>query len=89
MLNEVFEIEFKFPVDPEGRWASFSAKAREPLTDTWEVYSVLSHSQAIVPFQTLFLIKELKSWKDRELKQETLLSALVGRAIEKAKNRGR
>ena len=89
MAKEVFEIEFKFPVDSEGKWASFSAKAREPLTDTWEIYSVLSHSQAVPPFQTMFLIKELKSWKDRELKQETLLSALVGRAIDKAKSRGR
>jgi hypothetical protein len=89
MANEVFEIEFKYPVDAEGKWTSFSAKARELLTDTWEIYSVLSHSQAVAPFETLFLVKELKSWKDRELRQETLLSALVGRAIEKARNRGR
>jgi len=87
MAQEVFEIEFRFPVDPEGEWVSFSAKARELLTDTWEIYSVLSRSQAIAPFQTMFLIKEPKCWKDRELNQETLLAALVGRAIDNAKNR--
>ena len=87
MAKEVFEIEFKFPVGPEGEWASFSAKAREPLTDKWEIYSILSHSHAIVPFQTLFLTREMKTWKDRDSKEETLLAALVGRAIDNAKNR--
>ena len=86
-MAKFLEIEFKFPVGPGGEWASFSARAREPLTDIWEVYSVRSYSQAIAPFQTMYLIKELNTWKDRDLKQETLLAALVGRAIEKAKSR--
>jgi hypothetical protein len=87
-MAKFLEIEFKFPVGPEGEWASFSARAREPLTNIWEIYSVRSHSQAVAPFQTMYLIKELNSWKDREVRQETLLTALVGRAIEKALSSG-
>lgn len=90
MAKEVFHIEFKFPIEPAGEWTSFSAKARESfLPDTWEIYSVLSDNGTKAPFQTLFLKKEFNSWKDRDSNQETLLAALIGRAIDNAKNRGR
>ena len=90
MAKEVFHIEFKFPIEPGGEWVSFSAKARESfLPDTWEIYSVLSDSGTKAPFQTLFIRKELTHWKDRDLNQETLLAALIGRAIDNATNRRR
>jgi hypothetical protein len=89
MANEVLNIDFKFPTDPTGEWGSFGAKARELFAGTWEIYSVLSYGQAEPPFQTLFLIKEMTYWKDRDLNQETLLAALIGRAIDSAKNRVR
>jgi hypothetical protein len=86
MANEILNIEFKFPIDHAGEWGSFGAKARELLAGTWEIYSVLSYGQAEPPFQTLYLIKEITFWKDRDLNQETLLSALIGRAIDTCKS---
>jgi hypothetical protein len=87
MANEVFNIEFKFPTNPSGEWATFAAKARESETGAWEIYSVLSYGQAAAPFQTKMLTKHLNKWKDSELNRETLLAALIGRAIDKATNR--
>jgi hypothetical protein len=87
MANEVFNIEFKFPTGHASEWGMFAAKARQSATDAWEIYSVLSYSQAAVPFQNMILIKEMNEWRDSESNQETLLAALVGRAIDKATKR--
>jgi len=90
MANEVFHIEFKFPVAPAGEWILFSAKARESaVADTWDIYSILPDGKGKAPWQTLVLKKEAASWKDQDSNQETLLAALIGRAIDSAKSRTR
>lgn len=87
MGRQVFLIEFKFPIGSTGEWVPFSAKARESsLTGIWEIYSIHSDSLDKSPFGKILLKKLLNTWIDLESNQETLLTALVGRAIDKSQN---
>ena len=72
---------------PTGEWVPFSAKARESaLTGVWEIYSIHSDSLDKSPFGKILLKKQTNTWIDLDSNQETLLTALVGRAIEKSQN---
>jgi hypothetical protein len=87
MGRQVFLIEFKFPMGSTGEWIAFSAKARESsLTGIWEIYSIHSDSLDKSPFGKILLKKEINTWIDPDSNQETLLAALVGRAIDKSQN---
>jgi len=86
MDKQMFSIEFRFPAEPAGSWVSFSAKARESsLTGIWEVFSFRSDGQAALPVKKVFLRKQTTTWVEIESNKETLLSALIGRAIDKNK----
>ena len=86
MNKQVLAIEFRFPAEPEGNWVTFSAKARESaLTGIWEVYSFSSGSRTQLPVKKVFLKKQTNTWVEIDSNRETLLSALIGRAIDKNK----
>jgi hypothetical protein len=87
VATEVFNIEFKFPTGRAIEWNTFAAKAREAADGIWEIYSVQSYSEAAALFKTKRLIKSTINWKESESNRETLLAALIGRAIDKATNR--
>ena len=70
-----------------GEWIAFSAKARESsLIGTWEVYDIRSDSLDRSPFDKILVKKQINAWIDLDSNQETLLTALVGRAIDKIQN---
>jgi hypothetical protein len=84
MDKHVFSIEFRFPAKPSGDWVSFFAKVREAtLTGIWEVYSFSSDDQTKLPVDKVFLKKQMGTWIEVDNNKETLLSALIGRAIDK------
>ena len=86
MDKQAFSIEFRFPVEPAGNWVTFSAKVRESsLTDIWEVHSFKSDGQDKLPVKKVFLQKQTNTWVEIDSNKETLLSALIGRAIDKNK----
>ena len=87
MAGDVFNIEFKFPSDQAVEWSTFAAKVRQSTAGVWEIYAVQSYSEAAVPFETKLLFKDESEWKEPETNRETLLAAIVGRAIDKATNR--
>lgn len=90
MANPVFLIEFKYPIEPSGQWASFSARVREtPISGIWEIYFIKSEGSAKLPYDKIILKKVLNSWIDVDSNQETLFAALVGRALDNAVNKGK
>ncbi len=90
MDKQAFSIEFRFPAEPGGNWVTFSAKARESsLTDVWEIFSFKSDGDARLPVKKVFLKKQSNTWVEIDSNKETLLSALIGRAIDKNKRMGK
>ena len=84
MPKEYFEIEFNFPVQPEGIWTTFTARVEENAA---KGTFTISHFHAAgnrgqFPVDTILLCRSSEGWVEEGQERENLMTALIGHAIE-------